>query len=324
MDVAGAHEQHYFHHPPPTTTRANTFPAVCPVIPPPPPPRSPSTDRFLSSPGSVPVQLSHTPTVVSVAPATSPLLASSVTATPGSLKVLPYTPHPSLLVHTESKEGEMPQLLRTRTGETILLEHSRARGLPGRTYSHEAGISYAPPPIHLSRNLSYDDRYSNVALPPGSSIRSGRTYVETSPGVKPIHVLRNPDYRPPRTNTSPRTIPALPTRRHTAPLGDRIHNLTPTTPLQTRCTKFIDGLNPTKPDAPEENPPFEYPDTIPCRREDLPRSGRSRGERRLERGERERGRYGDGRRRHYYDDESEWDDREERELERRLRGVRIG
>ena len=50
-------------------------------------------------------------------------------------------------------------------------------------------------------------------------------------------------------------------------MGEKIHNLTPTTSLKERVGKFVTGLSG---DPPEIDEPYEYPDTIPCDPTTLP------------------------------------------------------
>ncbi|KAI5812378.1 hypothetical protein BZA77DRAFT_359492 [Pyronema omphalodes] len=58
-------------------------------------------------------------------------------------------------------------------------------------------------------------------------------------------------------------------------VGDNIHQLTPSTTLEYRVSKFIDSLRPDMPDPPAEDSPYEYPYTQPCDPSSLPPPKRS-------------------------------------------------
>jgi hypothetical protein len=58
-------------------------------------------------------------------------------------------------------------------------------------------------------------------------------------------------------------------------VGDNIHQLTPSTTLEYRVSKFIDSLRPDIPDPPAEDAPYEYPYTQPCDPSSLPPPKRS-------------------------------------------------
>lgn len=65
--------------------------------------------------------------------------------------------------------------------------------------------------------------------------------------------------------------PPAPAPSSARPLGDRIHSLTPTTSIQERCKKFIDSLDPVRPDPPALDEPYEYPSTQPLDPRSIPK-----------------------------------------------------
>jgi hypothetical protein len=79
------------------------------------------------------------------------------------------------------------------------------------------------------------------------------------------------------TQTEPVTL-----SHHPRPLGLKIHQLAPSMSLQERFDKFIETLNPERPDPPAQDDPYEYPYTEPFG--DCPR-GRFYGEGELKGGE---------------------------------------
>jgi hypothetical protein len=55
-------------------------------------------------------------------------------------------------------------------------------------------------------------------------------------------------------------------------VGDKIHQLTPSTTLRERCDKYIETLHMERPDPPAQDEPYEYPFTQPC----IPGTGKPR------------------------------------------------
>ncbi|CCX12864.1 hypothetical protein FPQ18DRAFT_145481 [Pyronema domesticum] len=177
----------------------------------------------------------------------------------------------------------------SREGREVRESRERDRGSGIRSHMTPAGSIHSPKPhdilptpAHRSSRNSHLRHTEDVLHSHSSPFLPKKIQSYGSAAVAPspqFQILRRPRDVQDGHVSSSFALPPRPEPRYSTGkagfVGDNIHQLTPSTTLEYRVSKFIDSLRPDIPDPPAEDAPYEYPYTQPCDPSSLPPPKRS-------------------------------------------------